>query len=495
MYLLGYDVGSSSVKAALVEADTGICVARAQYPDTEMAIHAPQAGWAEQDPEQWWEALVHATHRLWLTPGIDPAHVRAIGISYQMHGLVVLDKNGEVLRPSIIWCDSRAVAIGENSFQALGASWCMNHLLNSPGNFTAAKLAWVKENEPALFDRITHFCLPGDYIAYRLSGELQTTASGLSEGILWDFAAQTVATPLLQHFGISGDLIPSVVPNIGISSQLSASAAADLKLPTGIPIAYRAGDQPNNALSLGVIAPGQVAATGGTSGVVYAVSDQLVADPAQRVNTFAHVNHQLDAIRTGILLCINGAGIQYGWLRRMVGQGMDYPAMENLAHTIAPGSDGLTLLPFGNGAERMLQNKTTGAQLSGLDLNRHHQAHLIRATLEGIAFAFVYGMKQLQKQGVALSQMRAGNDNLFQSAIFSNTIASLSGCHIQLVKTTGAIGAAQAAGAGVGIYQNLEEAVSLQTLAEAYAPAPIPESLATAYSRWEQQLELALSNS
>jgi xylulokinase len=375
----------------------------------------------------------------------------------------------------------------------LGSAWCLEHLLNSPGNFTAAKLAWVKNHEPHLFEKAAHCCLPGDYLALRMSGTLHTTASGLSEGTLWDFPQHEIAFPLLDHFGISRDLIPPLVPNVGEQGALSVSAATVLQLPAGIPIAYRAGDQPNNALSLGVIAPGQVAATGGTSGVVYAVSNQLVADAAQRVNTFAHVNHQQDTIRTGILLCINGAGIQYGWLRRMIGQGMDYPDLEALAQTVPAGAEGLSLLPFGNGAERMLQNKNPGTLLSGLDLNRHHQAHLIRATLEGIAFAFVYGMKQLQAQGISLSQMRAGNDNLFQSAIFSNTIAALSECHIQLVKTTGAIGAAQAAGAGAGIYNSLEEAIALQMVAADYTPAPVPESLSAAYARWEAQLHMALS--
>ncbi len=482
MYLLGYDIGSSSIKAALVEAETGATLAVAQSPATEMNMTAHQPGWAEQDPDEWWRHVCAATQQLLENTLIAPAEIKGIGISYQMHGLVVVDENMRPLRPAIIWCDSRAVPYGNRAFEEIGQEHCLSHLLNSPGNFTAAKLAWVKENEPEIFAKIRHFLLPGDYIALRLSGEAMTTPSGLSEGILWDFLKNDVADTVLDYFGFDKKLIPQVVPTFSLQGKLTPEAAAATGLAAGTPVAYRAGDQPNNALSLNVLQPGEVAATGGTSGVVYGVVDRPAYDLQSRVNGFCHVNHgltnhhplppkgetpitlptgQAGNHRIGILLCINGAGSLYRWLRQTVGQGsISYPDMERLAASVPVGADGLRILPFGNGAERMLGNLDPGAQVNNLQLNRHTAAHLYRAGLEGIAFSFVYGVQILKEMGLDISVMRVGNDNLFQSAVFSKTIATLLGCSIDVVETTGAVGAAKAAGVATGIYPSIEAAMA-----------------------------------
>ncbi|MCU0348971.1 MAG: FGGY family carbohydrate kinase [Saprospiraceae bacterium] len=506
MYLLGYDIGSSSIKAALVEAETGATLAVAQSPATEMSMTAHQPGWAEQDPDEWWLHVCAATKQLLENTLVAPAEIKGIGISYQMHGLVVVGEDLKPLRPSIIWCDSRAVPYGNRAFEAMGQEHCLSHLLNSPGNFTAAKLAWVKENEPSLFAKIRHFMLPGDYIALRLTGEAMTTPSGLSEGILWDFLKNDVADSVLDYFGFDKKLVPTVVPTFSLQGKLTAEAAAATGLAEGTPVAYRAGDQPNNALSLNVLQPGEVAATGGTSGVVYGVVDHPAFDKLSRVNGFAHVNHELagslhpssltphSSQRIGILLCINGAGSLYRWLRQTVGQGsISYPDMERLAASVPVGADGLRILPFGNGAERMLNNLDPGAQVNGLQLNRHTAAHLYRAGLEGIAFSFVYGVQILKEMGLDISVMRVGNDNLFQSAVFSKTIATLLGCSIDVVQTTGAVGAAKAAGVATGIYPDIETAMASVTVTGRYEPeVDRVGEYGGAYGVWEADLAKCL---
>lgn len=492
MYLLGYDLGSSSIKVALVHAHSGTVLGTAQHPETEMPISAPHPDWAEQNPEDWWAAACIATQKLLVKTGVSPSEIAAIGIAYQMHGLVALDKSGKLLRPAIIWCDSRAVAIGNQAFTSLGAEYCLNNYLNSPGNFTASKLRWVLENEPAIFDQIDKVMLPGDYIAYRMSDALNTTVTGLSEGVLWDFKANEPAQLLLNHYQIPAELLAPITPVFGLQGKLTPKAAAELGLIPGIPIGYRAGDQPNNALSLNVLRPGEVAATGGTSGVVYAVAEGPVFDPQQRVNSFAHVNYTSEKPFTGVLLCINGAGSLYRWVRAYIANNQhSYLDMEALAAQAPIGCDGLSILPFGNGAERMLGNQNPGAQILGLQFNRHKQQHFYRAALEGIAFAFVYGMEAMRDMGIPIHTLRVGNDNLFQSAVFANTIATLMQVNIEMLETTGAIGAAKAAGVSIGVYKNVEEAMS-QGLAplQHYRPEPANlKLLETAYLRWKGYLK------
>ncbi len=516
MYLLGYDIGSSSIKAALVEAETGATLAVAQSPDTEMGMAAHQPGWAEQDPDEWWAHVCIATRQLLNDCLVAPAEIKGIGISYQMHGLVVVGDDMKPLRPSIIWCDSRAVPFGNRAFDEIGHEKCLSHLLNSPGNFTAAKLAWVKENEPNIFAKIRHFMLPGDYIALRLTGEAMTTPCGLSEGILWDFKKNDVADTVLDYFGFDKKLVPYVTPTFSLQGKLTPEAAAATGLAEGTPVGYRAGDQPNNALSLNVLQPGEVAATGGTSGVVYGVVDRPAYDLQSRVNGFVHPTGLPPApslaggwgkanssplgvgregpVRVGILLCINGAGSLYRWLRQTVGQGsISYPDMERLAASVPIGADGLRILPFGNGAERMLVNLDPGAQVNNLQLNRHTAAHLYRAGLEGIAFSFVYGVQILKEMGLDISVMRVGNDNLFQSAVFSKTIATLLGCSIDVVQTTGAVGAAKAAGVATGIYPSIEVAMASVTVTGRHEPeAGRVGEYRAAYAAWEVDLAKAI---
>ena len=491
MYLLGYDIGSSSVKASLVDAQSGKCVATAFYPKHESTILSRQPGWAEQDPLIWMDHVKMATEDvLQQKAGLDPKDIKAIGISYQMHGLVCVDKEMNVLRPSIIWCDSRAVPYGQKAFQALGEKWCLEHLLNSPGNFTAAKLAWVKENEPDLYKRIWKIMLPGDYIAMRLTGNVCTSASGLSEGIFWDFGQHKPSQELLDYFGFDPSLLPAVKPTFGIQGTLTRHAAGLLGLAEGIPVTYRAGDQPNNALSLNVFNPGEIVSTAGTSGVVYGVLDKLSYDPLSRVNIFAHVNHTAADPRLGVLLCINGTGILNSWMRHnVVQEGTSYAEMDRMASEIGIGSDGLSILPFGNGAERMLENKDCGCSLHGLQFNRHDTRHLLRASQEGIVFSFQYGIEIMEQMGLKVDKIHAGKVNMFQSKIFRDTLSGVSGATIELYNTDGSVGAAKGAGLGAGIYKTTQEAFSTLERLDVVYPSQ-QEAYRQAYEQWKYYLNL-----
>ncbi len=487
MLLLGLDIGSSSIKASLVDGRTGRAVAVVRSPATELEITAARPGWAEQDPEIWWKNCCRATRLALKRAAAKPGDVAAIGISYQMHGLVAVDKKGLPVRPSIIWCDSRAVEIGEKAFREICPAHCLEHLLNPPGNFTASKLAWVKTHEPSLFDKIEQAMLPGDFIALRMTGEAATTVGGLSEGVFWDFMENKPSGRLMEHFGFSEDILPPLAPTFGIQGRLTKKAATALGLSPGTPVSYRSGDQPNNALSLNVLRPGEAAATGGTSGVIYAVADRPVFDEKGRVNSFAHVSHSPEKPRIGLLLCINGAGIAFSWLRSVIGK-IPFSEMEKLAAAAPAGSDGLRLLPFGNGAERILLNKNPGARLENLHFNRHDRRHLCRAALEGIAFSFAHGARAFREMGVDLSAVRAGNDNLFQSPVFSSTVAALLGCPIEVLKTTGATGAAIAAGAGIGHW---EIGDGLRGLERAGVLEPVSgekEAVFDGFGDWEERL-------
>ena len=488
MYLLGYDIGSSSVKASLVDAQSGKCVASAFYPKSEAAIIAVKPGWAEQEPSSWWENLKLATADIMAASAADPKDIKAIGISYQMHGLVCVDKDQNVLRPSIIWCDSRAVPYGQKAFDQIGHENCLSHLLNSPGNFTASKLAWVKENEPELYAKIYKIMLPGDYIAMKLSGEICTTISGLSEGMLWDFAEGAPAQMLLDYYGIDRSLIADIKPTFSEQGRVSAAAAAELGLAEGIPITYRAGDQPNNALSLNVFNPGEIASTAGTSGVVYGVLGEVNYDPKSRVNTFAHVNHTPDQTRLGVLLCINGTGILNSWMKRNVApEGISYAEMNDLAAKAPIGSAGVSIMPFGNGAERMLENKEVGSSIHGVNFNVHDKSHLLRAAQEGIVFSFKYGIEVMEQMGMNVNKIHAGHANMFLSPIFRETLAGVSGAVIELYDTDGSVGAAKGAGIGAGIYKdNTESFATLEKLA-VIEPAHTAE-YTEAYETWKSRL-------
>lgn len=485
MYTIGIDIGSSSVKATILDVCSGEKVSSAFFPKDEMEIESPNSGYAEQNPDVWWENMKLALNEALEQGNVNKDDIKAIGISYQMHGLVVLDKNGDVLRNSIIWCDSRAVAYGDALYEEVGQEKCLSELLNSPGNFTFSKLLWIKENEPEVYEKIDKIMLPGDYINFRLTGENNTTMSGLSEGIMWNFSKNEPAELLFEKRNVDKNFIPDVKGSFDCTGHITQNVSEELGLPVGIPVNYRSGDQPNNALSLNVFEPGEIAATAGTSGVVYAVTDELKYDEQSRVNIFAHVNHSEQQRRLGVLLCINGTGIMNSWLRKNVISALNYEEMNDEAATVPIGSDGLLMYPFGNGAERVLGNKNPKASMKGLEFNIHTQAHLLRAAQEGIAFSFKYGVDAMLSLGVKPKVIRAGEANMFLSPVFRQTIANILNCPIELYDTDGALGAARAAAYGAGLYNSLNDAFSNLNLKLLIEPKPDEvQKTQEVYEKW-----------
>lgn len=500
MLLLGYDVGSSSIKATLMEAETGEVLATATSPEKELDIIAHKAGWAEQHPEVWWEHVKKATAQIKAKADFDPGDTKAIGISYQMHGLVVVDKNQEVLRPAIIWCDSRAVQIGEQAAQDIGPQKCLKSLLNLPGNFTASKLKWVMENEPDVYSKIHKIMLPGDYIAMKMTGQIATTPSGLSEGIMWDYEKNALAEFVLANYGITPDLVAETVPTFSLQGELTAAAAEELGLEKGTVVSYRAGDQPNNALSLGVLDPGEIAVTAGTSGVVYGISNRTNCDKQSRVNVFVHVNHADQIPRYGVLLCVNGTGILNSWLKHNLAASeagaLSYEQMNTLAGEVPVGSEGLVILPYGNGAERTLGNRDIGASIHGWNFNVHKRPHYLRAAQEGIVFALNYGLKIMRNMGIELTTARAGCANMFLSPLFSEAFATVTAATVQLYNTDGSQGAARGAGIGAGIYEGAGDAFAgLKPVRTIEPNDKLAGAYEQAYKTWEDALARQLERS
>ena len=492
MYLLGIDIGTSAIKVAVVNVHTQKSVATAQYPDEEAEIKSTQPGWAEQSPMDWWNNTQQAILKVNALNLHNPKDIKAIGIAYQMHGLVIVDQDKNVLRDSIIWCDSRAVALGEKAFDTIGNEKSLQNLLNSPGNFTASKLAWVKNNEPNIYSKIDKIMLPGDFIAMKLTGEITTSIPALSEGVFWDFKKDEISADVMNHYGFDYSLIPPVKPLFSEHGHLKSDIAKLLGLTVGIPVAYKAGDQPNNALSLNVLKPGEVAATAGTSGVIYGVSDELTYDKQSRINTFAHVTYTPEKKHTGVLLCINGTGSMYRWAKHSFAPHLSYQALNHIASQAPIGSNGLKILPFGNGAERMLNNKYTGAQLLGIDLNTHNQADIFRAVQESIVFAFRYGLDIMRENGMEPKVIRAGKANLFLSDLFAQTFVDVTGVPVALYENDGSVGAALGAGIGAGIFGSLEEAFSQHELLK-YLEPKNTAAYEPIYQDWKKLLIKALN--
>ena len=490
-FLLGLDIGSSSIKASLLDSETGLSAGSAMSPKTELRISSIKPEWAEQDPSTWWDHAVLATVELLQKTAIHSDDIAAIGISYQMHGLVAVDKDHRVLRPSIIWCDSRAAEIGNRAFNELGADTCLTHFLNSPGNFTASKLKWVKENEPSVYEKIYKIMLPGDYISMKLTGEINTTYTGLSEGILWDYKENKPAKLLLDHYGIDPDILPDTHQSFAEFGRLHKKASERLGLKEGIPVTYKAGDQPNNAFSLNVLNPGEVAATAGTSGVIYGITGSPRYDVKSRVNTFIHVNHAPDDPRYGVLLCVNGTGILYRWIKQNLirNDTISYEEMNNMALNTPIGSDGITILPFGNGAERILENRNPGGQFHGLNFNRHSTGHLLRAAQEGIVNSLNYGFEVMKEMGMKHDTVKAGRANMFLSPLFREAFVNTTGAVLELYDTDGSQGAARAAGIATGIFSDLKEAFQGLTILETIEPnTDKRNSYNNSYQNWKETL-------
>lgn len=495
MYFLGIDLGSSSIKLSVLDGEKGLTLCSVKVPENEMEIEAPKFGWAEQDPIKWWEYVKQGFRLLKEKNNIDLKKIKGIGIAYQMHGLVLTDDKLNPVRPSIIWCDSRAVGIGNKVYEALGAEVCQSQILGSPGNFTASKLKWVKDNEPEVFKKASFMMLPGDFIAAKLSGVPQISTSGLSEAALWDFSKAKLATQILDQMEISTDLIPEVVPNFGDQATVNAEVAAELGLDSGVKITYRAGDQPNNAFSLNVLKSGDIATTAGTSAVMYAVTDKNTGDDQNRINTFLHVNDTELQKSNGVLLCINGSGITYQWLRKLLSHGREkmisYEQLNLEAAKVAPGSEGLRFYPFGNGVERIFNNREVNSGIENLNFNIHKPTHLVRSACEGIVFAMNYGFEVMKSLGATGQVIRAGKENLFLSPVFREIFTSTTQTTLELYNTSGSEGAARGAAYGYGFYSRFEEAFeSLKRLDTIEPNKELVSQYQDIYEEWKGNIKI-----
>jgi len=336
--------------------------------------------------------------------------------------------------------------------------------------------------------------LPGDFIAMKLTGEIKTSITGLSEGILWNFPEHTCSKMILEHYELEERFIPEIVPSFSVQGTVVRSIAEELGLPPGIPVSYRAGDQPNNAFSLNVLNPGEIAATAGTSGVVYGVSEEVRYDPQSRVNSFAHVNHSDELVRIGVLLCINGTGILNSWLKRVIAfPDISYDRMNREGAEVPLGSAGLTILPFGNGAERMLGNRDPGCRLNHLNFNIHDRRHLFRAAQEGIVFSFRYGMDIMEGTGIKPEVIRAGMANMFLSPLFREALSTVTSAKIELYNTDGSAGAARGAAVGAGIAKPEEVFIGLEKILEVEPDQQLSEPYAEAFHHWKNDLNSYLN--
>ncbi len=494
MYFLGIDLGSSSIKLSVFDAEKGITAASVTVPEFEMEMVAPQMGWAEQDPEKWWDYVKDGLQQLEKKHRIPLKKIAGIGIAYQMHGLVLTDENLKPVRPSIIWCDSRAAKTGETAFNKIGPENSRNQILGSPGNFTASKLKWVKDHQPEVFKQAKWMMLPGDFIAAKFSGIPQISTSGLSEAALWSFKEGRLATEILEAMELPESMIPEVVPSFGKQVKVNPEIASELGLDSETQITYRAGDQPNNALSLNTLQPGEIATTAGTSAVIYAVTENNVSDEQNRVNTFLHVNNSEEAKRNGVLLCINGSGILYQWLRKIMSLGnsnglISYDQLNQEAARAEVGSKDLRFYPFGNGVERIFNNKEANSGIQNLNFNIHQSSHLIRSACEGIVFAMNYGFDIMKDLGASGKTVRAGKANLFLSPVFREIFTATTETTLELYNTSGAEGAARGAAYGQGFFNSLEEAFSNLERLELIEPKPeLVSQYKEFYQNWKENL-------
>lgn len=469
MAFLGIDVGTSSVKVSIVGED-GVILASATAPaSSERAINSPNPNWAEQNPEDWWEDAQQAILNLPLEARLQ---VEAIGIAYQMHGLVLVDSQFQPVRPSIIWCDGRNIQESQILAESLGLDALENRLLNKPGTLTLAKLAWVAEHEPETLAKAHTFGLPGDFIAYKLTGEWSTTKSGYSEMVGWDFGA---SIPFEEGFRKAGWKLPlpEARPNLEEGAPIQKVIAEKLGLPPSARVTYRAGDQPNNAFGLGVLQQGETAISAGTSGVLYGIGD---SSPGlhEGINRFLHVNSQI-----GVLMCLNGVGSALAFARRTWFQNQSYEALSELASQANP-ENCPYFFPFGNGAERILSERAFSG-FTELDFNRHNLPELARSVFEGIAFAYRLGSEKMEKAGCLSKVVNGTESGLLKSSFFAQLLANE--LQVELILSEGDGSTAAARGAALGIKKILPK------------PAPLKRYLPTSpanherFSHWHKILE------
>ena len=460
-YLLGVDLGTSGTKTVLFD-ETGRAAAShtAEYPMLQ-----PQNGWAEQRPEDWYAAVCEGARAVLRKSGVRAADVVSVGLSGQMHGLVMLDERGQVLRPCILWCDQRTGAQAERMKALVGAQRLIELTANpAMAGFTAAKILWVQEHEPALYARCRHILLPKDYIRYRLTGEIATEVSDASGTQLMDVAHRCWSREVLERLSIDAALLPPVYESPEVTGRVHAQAAQDTGLMQGTPVVGGAADNSAAAVGTGVVRAGTAFTTLGTSGVVYAISDDVSIDPQGRIHTLcASVPGKWTAMS-----CTLAAGLSLRWLRdaccegevqRAAQAGVDpYVLMGDMAAGVPLGADRLLYLPYLMGERCPHPDPDCRGVFFGLSA-MHTRAHLVRAVMEGVAYSQAECVEVFREMGVPVERMTACGGGA-RSPLWRQMLADLYGCPVATlaVDEGPALGAAILAGVGAGVYADVAEA-------------------------------------
>lgn len=461
-YLLGIDIGTSGTKALLIRSGSGEVVASTTkiYP-----LYTPKPLWAEQDPEDWWQATVEAIRELLTKTGVDGKDVKGMGLSGQMHGSVFLDENNQIIRPAILWCDQRTGAECDWITSTVGADKVVD-LTSNPvlTGFTAPKIIWLRNNEPQNFAKVKKVLLPKDYVRFRLTGEFASEVSDASGTSLFNVKKRQWADEVLDAIGIPRDWMPRVYESPEVSGKITAEAAKLTGLAEGMPVVGGGGDQAAGAVGNGIVERGVISSTLGTSGVVFAFSDEPAVDPQLRVHTFCHAVpgkwHQM-----GVML---SAGGSLRWFRDTFADtemavarqidGDPYDIMSEEADNVPPGSEGLIFLPYLTGERTPYPDPNAKGVFFGISL-RHTRPYFVRAVLEGVAFGMRDSFEILKEMKVPIQQVRASGGGA-RSAVWRQIQADITGYeHVTINVDEGpAYGVALLAGVGTGVWSSVPDA-------------------------------------
>ncbi len=473
IFTLGIDVGTSGTRALVID-ERGNVVASAT--EEHAAFSSPQIGWAEQHPEDWWRACCLAVPRALQQSGLKPSDIACVGLSGQMHGAVMLGENGEVVRPALIWCDVRTERQCRELTDNIGAAQLIQATCNPAlVNFTLTKLMWVREHEPENWKRVRSIMLPKDYIRWRMTGELATDMSDASGTLLLDVAHRRWSRVMLEAAAIDERLLPGLFESPEVCGAINGEGASATGLRRGTPVVAGAGDQAAGAVGMGVVAPGMVSATIGTSGVVFAATDRPALEPGGRLHTFCHAIPG----RWHAMGVTQAAGLSLRWFRDQFGVGTNqsdrdpYELLTDEAAQVPPGCQGLLWAPYLMGERTPHLDPNARGALVGLTAT-HTRAHVIRAILEGIAFSLRDTFTLFDEMKVDVKRVRLGGGGA-RSALWRQIQADVYGHEVEIVgaEEGAAYGVAILAGVGAGIWKSVDEACSaVVRVAATVAPRP-----------------------
>lgn len=459
-YLMGIDIGTTSARAIIID-EEGKLLGAGVY---EYPLYHPQPLWAEQDPQDWWEGTKKSIGKALKEADVKPQEIGGIGLSGQMHGLVLLDENYEVLRRSILWCDQRTVKqceyIMRKSRQTLVKSTCNPALTG----FTLPKVIWVRQEEPKIYDKIHKMLLPKDYIRFKLTGEFATEVSDASGTLMLDVKKRKWSEDVLSAFGINKEALPVVYESVQITGKITPEAARETGLKEGIPVVGGGGDQAAGGVGNGVVREGLLSSTIGTSGVVFASLNDVKTDPLLRTHTFCHAVPGKWHIM-GVML---SAGGSLKWFRDNLGMeelnvskitGQDpYEILTMEASRVEPGSEGLIFLPYLMGERTPYPDPYAKGVFFGLT-PRHTKAHLVRAVMEGVAFGLRDSLEIIKRLGTKIEEIRASGGGA-RSELWRQIQADINNTQMVTINMSEgpAFGVALLAGVGTGVYKSVEEA-------------------------------------